>query len=115
MKKLSPNDLGTFLIEDCNNIGIHNFLKIAKLEFRRSLLESEIVVSGFRVRLTETALHHGGTRFWFLCSGCGKRRGVLYKHPLTEAVACRKCLGLGYGKQRYNKMLESEIYSLKNK
>lgn len=46
--------------------------------------------------LTETPVHFGGTRPWFLCPRCGRRCGVLY---CQMEFACRSCLNLRYTSQ----------------
>jgi len=48
------------------------------------------------VQLTQTPVHFGGTRPWFLCPRCGRRCGVL--HALQE-FACRTCQNLRYTSQ----------------
>lgn len=48
------------------------------------------------VPLTETPVHFGGTRPWFLCPRCGRRCGVLYGQ---KEFACRSCLNLRYTSQ----------------
>jgi hypothetical protein len=48
------------------------------------------------IPLTETPVHFGGTRPWFLCPRCGRRCGVLYGR---SEFACRSCLNLRYTSQ----------------
>lgn len=48
------------------------------------------------VALTETPLHFGGSRKWFICPKCRERRGVLYAH---KRIACRSCFDLAYASQ----------------
>ncbi len=52
----------------------------------------------YKIYLTTTEPHYGGTRWWFLCpaKACGKRVGVLY---LGDIFACRHCRNLAYASQ----------------
>jgi hypothetical protein len=50
-----------------------------------------------RVRLSQTRVHFGGTRSWFLCPGCDRRVGVLYG---GSRFRCRHCHNLRYASQR---------------
>ena len=59
-------------------------------------LSRQIRIQEF-VRLTGSACHFGGQRYWFLCPrGCGRRAGVLYLRSGLARFACRKCLDLTY-------------------
>jgi hypothetical protein len=49
-----------------------------------------------RIQLTETPVHFGGTRRWFLCPRCGRRCGVLY---CVKEFACRTCHNLRFKSQ----------------
>ena len=48
------------------------------------------------VFLSNTRPAKGGLRWWFTCSGCGKRRAKLY---LNTFFRCRECPGLCYASQ----------------
>jgi hypothetical protein len=56
----------------------------------------------YAVRLTATALHRGGCRWWFVCPlvingvPCGRRAGKLYLPPSARYFGCRTCHGLTY-------------------
>lgn len=107
MKTLSPNDLGKkCLVEDCQKIRIEDFLKIYRNKLKELVLTSELEVLGFKTGLTTSKTCYNGIRFWFKCPLCGLRVGVLFKHPLTNAVGCRRCLKLEYRKRRYKGMIE---------
>jgi hypothetical protein len=46
------------------------------------------------LNLDWTPCHFGGRRCWFVCPGCGRRRGVLYL--ANYRFLCRSCCGLTY-------------------
>jgi hypothetical protein len=50
-----------------------------------------------QVRLSQTHVHLGGHRSWFLCPGCDRRVGILYGARLFR---CRYCHDLRYASQR---------------
>lgn len=47
-----------------------------------------------RIQLTSTLCNFGGRRWWFVCSGCGRRVGVLYLSD--KYFSCRRCNNLTY-------------------
>ncbi len=51
-----------------------------------------------RIPLERTACHYGGSRPWFLCPGCGRRRAVLYS--VGGHFRCRACHDLAYSSTR---------------
>lgn len=51
-----------------------------------------------RIPLTSTPCHYGGSRPWFLCPGCGRRRAVLFS--LDGRFRCRRCHELAYSSTR---------------
>ena len=51
-----------------------------------------------RVRLERTPCRYGGSRPWFRCPGCGRRRAVL--HSLGGRFRCRACHDLAYESTR---------------
>lgn len=100
---IKPNDLGE-IAENCQKIRIDDFVRQVNKRLKQELLGSSIKALGISISLTSSKTRFGGSRYWFLCPLCIKRRGVLYRRgPL---VACRVCLGLGYRKQRYRGMVE---------
>ena len=110
MKTLSPNDLGKkFLVEECSKIKVEDFLKRCWGGLKELILKSEIDVLGWKLELTTSKTHYNGIRLWFKCPVCGHRVGVVFKHPLTNVVGCRKCLNLEYRKRRYKGMVENEL------
>ena len=48
----------------------------------------------FSVEVTKQ--HISGYRFWFLCPGCDKRCGKLYRPPGKQEYLCRNCHQLTY-------------------
>jgi hypothetical protein len=103
------NDLGNFLVEDCQRINMKEFLQRAKGKLKEALLKSEIESVGCVVEITTTLVNGGGTRFWFICGICRGRKGVLFQHPTIQILGCRQCLNLEYRKRRYRGMIESSI------
>ena len=107
MKMLNPNDLGTPLtVETCPRVKIDDLLKQCRHAFKESMLTSQLKVMGIDVELITTETKFNGVRFWFQCPQCERRVGVMFKHPITEAIGCRLCLNLKYRKQRFKGMPE---------
>jgi len=56
----------------------------------------------YKIKLTTTACHFGGVRYWFICplsaNGvyCGRRVGTLYLGPGGKYFGCRHCYNLSY-------------------
>jgi len=110
MKPLIPNDLGKkYLVEECQKIRIEDFLKIYRNKLKKLILASELEALGLRIELTTSKTCYNGVRFWFGCPLCNKRVGVIFKHPLSNKVGCRRCLNLEYKKRRYRGMIEARI------
>ena len=109
MKTLNPNDFGkSLLVEECQEIRVNDFLKTCRVELKRLTLNLEIEAQGLKIELTTSKTSFDGQRLWFACPICGKRVGVLYNHPISEKIGCRKCLGLDYAKRRYKGMTEQK-------
>lgn len=107
MKTLSPNDFGKKLLaEQCQKIKISDFVRGSKEKIKEILIKSSLESNGYNVLLDMSKTGYGGTRFWFSCPICDSRAGVLYKHPMSQILACRKCLKLDYKKHRYKGMAE---------
>lgn len=104
---MNPNNLGkTIIVDECQQISINTFIRRAKIQLKKTLISSQIEMSGVSIHLAISVTGNGGLRFWFECPLCKKRVGVLYTHPLNQNVGCRKCLGLEYRNQRYKGMVE---------
>lgn len=107
MKSLHPDDLGTFLtVETCPKIKIDDLIKQCRDSFKESMIASQLKVMDVDVELIVSTTKFNGIRFWFKCPQCGKRVGILFKHPITQTIGCRTCLNLSYRKQRYKGMVE---------
>lgn len=107
MKTLPPNDFGKKLLtEQCYKINIIDFVRESNKKIKEILIKSLLKSDGYNITLSRSKTGFGGTRFWFSCPICNKRVGVLYRHPVSQILACRKCLGLDYRKHRYKGMLE---------
>ena len=110
MKTSKPNDFGTkMLVENCQQVRIETLLKTCRKEFKKMILQSEIEAMGMPIELTTSRTHYNGIRFWFECPLCHTRVGVIYQHPLSRKIGCRKCLGLDYRKRRYKGMIEAKL------
>jgi len=108
MKSLNPNNLG-LLVEECKRIEISDFLKQSKTKLKEALIKSELEIEGLHVELTNSKTGYGGLRYWFKCPLCNLRVGVLFKHPVNNAIGCRRCLKLEYRKRRYKGMVEDKL------
>lgn len=95
------------LTYQCQSIKIVDFIRKVNRELKEALLVSSVELNGHDISLITSKTGFGGTRFWFSCPICNMRAGVLYRHPVSEILACRKCLSLDYKSHRYSKMLET--------
>ncbi len=109
MKSMKPNDFGNkFLIEDCRKVTMREYLARAKRQMKEALFASEVSIFTTPIGFKTSRTAFGGTRHWFACPACGRRVGVLFVHPITNAIGCRRCLGLEYRKRRFKGMVEGE-------
>ena len=107
---MKPNDFGKrFLVEECQRIKFSDLLRKYHDTLKESVIGSELEAMDTKIELITSKTGYGGTRYWFKCPLCGARIGVLLKHPLTNALGCRKCLNLDYKKRRYKGMVEASI------
>jgi len=107
---MPPNDLGKkYIVEECQRIQIKDYLKSAGRKLKEALLCSELGLNNLSVSLTTSQTGFGGIRYWFSCPSCDRRVGVLFVHPITQAIGCRLCLGLEYRKRRYKGMIENSF------
>ncbi len=110
MKRIHNNDSG-FLVEQCQQVAVDDYVRRANQKLKKELITMQLEIEGLSIRLTTSKLAHGGFRYWFSCPGCQRRCGKLYKHPVTQILACRKCNGLEYRCRRYKEMIENNTYS----
>jgi len=104
---ITPNDLGEFQLADrVERIDINSLVSEAQKELKLRLVEATIESFNSNIKLTITKTRFAGKRLWFLCPQCNSRKGVLFRLPNTETLACRTCLGIKYRKQRFKGMLE---------
>lgn len=104
---MKPNNLGkTILVDECQKITMNKYLSLARLKMKESLLASELSVFTTPIGFTTSCTGFGGTRHWFTCPICNKRKGVLFVHPINGNVGCRACLELKYRVQRFKGMIE---------
>lgn len=52
--------------------------------------------NGVEIPLTRTRCYFGGFRWWFICTNCGRRVGILYKPRRVDQFLCRHCHDLTY-------------------
>lgn len=97
------------LVEDCKQLSVSGVLSSIKDEQKKALENTEIVIDGVPVTFCTSVLISGGKRIWFKCPLCEKRVAVLYKHPVSSDIGCRRCLRLEYRSRRYKKMLENKL------
>jgi hypothetical protein len=105
---MKPNDFGKkYLTEQCQKIKITDFVRESTSQLKETLINASLEAEGYDLLLNRSKTGFGGTRFWFSCPICNRRVGVLYKHPLSQILGCRRCLRLDYRKHRYHKMVEN--------
>lgn len=107
---LPPNDLGNFLVvENFEKIKVDELISKVQKELKKSLLQAQLDLLGIPISLTTSKTKFNGERYWFSCPECKRRVGTIYKHPTSEIIGCRICLGLKYKKQRFKGMIETSI------
>lgn len=105
---MKPINLGnSFLVEDCQKVELKSYLRQARVKLKEALLTAEMSLLGTPVGLMTSNTGFGGTRYWFACPGCNQKVGVLFVHPVSKVVGCRKCLKLEYRKRRFKGMIEN--------
>ena len=108
---MKPNSYGkTILTDQCQEIRVADFVRKAKRGLKETLLGSAIESDGYELLLSKSKTGFSGERYWFSCPTCQRRAGVLYRHPISEILGCRTCLGLDYRSHRYSKMLENNVF-----
>ena len=109
MKLISPNDFGKkILVEQCQKIRFSDFLRKANQQIKEMVLQSLVEADGYNISFGKSKAGSSGTRLWFSCPICHKRSGVLYMHPVSQILGCRRCLKLDYRKHRYKGMIEEK-------
>jgi len=107
---MNPNDFGKkYLVEQCQKIKLSDLIGKITEQVKESVIRAKIESEGYDILLNKSKQAFGGTRYWFSCPICHKRAGVLYKHPISQNLGCRKCLLLDYRKHRYSKMVENVV------
>ena len=111
LKAMKPNSYGKIILTDqCQEIRVADFVRKTKQSLKEVLLQSFIETEGYELLLNRSITGFGGTRYWFSCPSCQRRAGVLYRHPISEILGCRTCLGLDYRSHRYSQMLENNVF-----
>lgn len=107
---MTHNNFGKkFLTDQCQKIKISDLMRSAKRQAREQVLGGELETEGGRLGLSETKTGNGGLRYWFICPQCAKKVGILYKHPISQILGCRRCLNLDYRSHRYRGMVEGVV------
>ena len=110
MKMLNPNDLGELItVEQCQKIIISDFLHEYRTRLKKIIIASNLEILGIKIELLNSKTCYNGIRIWFKCPICKLRVGVLFQHPTSKIIGCRKCLHLRYKKQRYKGMIEEAV------
>lgn len=94
MTLLMANDFGIILTDQCKKIPIKEVVDFLKENLKHQILE----IDGQTVAITVKPSGNNGYRYWFTCPVCSKPFGILFKHPVSNEMACRKCLKLRYRK-----------------
>lgn len=56
----------------------------------------EIDINGLSIQIKYSKCNFGGSRPWFVCPGCGNRKGTLFCPNAGSQYLCRDCHGLRY-------------------
>jgi len=72
-------------------------------------MKAEMNANGINLKLITTNTGFGGERYWWSCPKCKKKCGILYKHPISQDIACRKCLKLKYISTSKKGMIENQF------
>jgi hypothetical protein len=107
MKTLNPNHLGKILVEQCRKVSLKELLERAKARLHEEILKLEVEAASLPVRLSQTKVNNGGSRFWLHCPICDRRVTILYFHPYKRIIGCRKCLNLEYKSRMKKGMVEN--------
>lgn len=107
MKKISSNNSGVFLVEQCQAVSVDSYVAQAKQKLKEDFIKLCLSVDDYELELTSIKLHHGGLRYMFVAPCCSKRVFKLYRHPMTQLLACRECNQLEYRSRVYSGMIES--------
>ena len=107
MKTISPNNFGNNLsLEQCPRMSVDSLIREVKQELKESLLHSKLEAMGVKIELCSSNTRFKGKRIWFKCPVCKSRVGILFYHPISEYIGCRKCVGADYKDRRYKGMVE---------
>src|SRR5262245_35263958 len=76
-------------------------------------MQLELLTPSQFIDLHSTTLHIGGVRWWFSCSGCGRRCAKLYLPRYSVSVfLCRICHDLTYASCQESKAHIMELSAL---
>ena len=91
------------LVENCRRLTVAQLLKHLGRPSTAEPTDVRFRFGATRMTLTlvPSEQHFGGVRWWFICPGCGARRGVLLS-PIPfqpPEFLCRTCYNLSYASQ----------------
>jgi hypothetical protein len=89
-----------FMPENCQKTRIDGYIRQARNSLKKAIVEAELVMNGFSIKLCESKTRFGGLRLWFECPECKRRVGIIYKNPINKDLSCRQCTGLIYQQQK---------------
>lgn len=111
MKSILPNNFGEkTLAENCWSISVNLLLKRFNKVVKEEFLKNQFKLAGVDLELVTSKTNFGGTRYWFKCPICNKRKGKIYRNPISRVIGCRNCLNLDYRKRRFKGMVEEGLY-----
>lgn len=108
MKSIPLNCSGKLLADQCKQIDVNDFISRVKNQLKEGLIKMQMDLEGCQIQLSSSELAHGGIRYWFSCPICKRRSGKLYKHPISQLIACRRCNRIDYRSRRYKGMVENK-------
>lgn len=93
-------------VEACQKLSINSLSGV--------IVGNSVEVNSQTIIITQTKCNYGGYRAWFICSGCSRRVGKLYRPPLFGMFLCRYCLGLTYDLRKYHRTLQEPFIKAVN-
>lgn len=94
---MTVNDSTKYLAKDCQKIEMKVLLREIKKVLKLQLLKTSLTINGVETDIIASQTGNGGQRYWFTCSLCKNRCGILYRSQINgELIACRSCLQLKY-------------------
>ncbi len=86
----------SLVAENCLKIRIDDYVRQVRNSLKKVIIEAQINVNGDNIKLCESNTRFGGSRLWFECPLCKRRREILYINSTGKKIVCRKCIRLNY-------------------